>query len=152
MGNISITKEFTWDMAHMLAGHKGLCQNVHGHTYRMQVEVKALSTNLPKEDLSSTGMVIDFQDLKTIIKDNVLEPFDHSFVYWDQSPDPLELKIAELLIENKRKVVKLSYRPTVEEIASSFFNILKQKLSNYNLDLSSIKIWETPTSFAEVRS
>ncbi len=34
-----IAKEFSFDMAHMLDGHDGKCQNLHGHTYKLQVEV-----------------------------------------------------------------------------------------------------------------
>ena len=34
-----IAKEFSFDMAHMLDGHDGKCKNLHGHTYKLQVEV-----------------------------------------------------------------------------------------------------------------
>ena len=71
MEQITITKEFTWDMAHMLAGHLGLCKNLHGHTYKMHVKVCS------KEDsvCERQDMVMDFKDLKEIIKEKIIDSF-----------------------------------------------------------------------------
>ena len=69
-----ISKEFSFDMAHLLDGHDGKCQNLHGHTYKLQVEISG--------DLYESGakkaMVIDFSDLKSIVKKTILDP--HLFI------------------------------------------------------------------------
>ena len=69
-------KEFTFDMAHMLDGHDGKCQNLHGHTYILQVEI---SGSL-KESGAKKGMVMDFSDLKNIVKTHILDKMDHAFI------------------------------------------------------------------------
>lgn len=152
MGKVRISREFTWDMAHMLANHEGLCRNVHGHTYRMQVQIVRADSGLIKEDESSAseGMVIDFTDLKDIVNKIIINEFDHSFVYWINSTDPLELELAELLKKHGRKVVGVEYRPTVEEMAEHFYKKLDSEFNKINIIVVDLKIWETPTSFAEV--
>lgn len=147
--SISITKEFKWDMAHMLAEHGGLCKNIHGHTYRMEVKVTRVSNELIYGTGHSDGMVIDFKDLKNIVKELIVNPLDHAFMYWTKSPDSVEHEIAKTLLENDRKVFKVDYRPTAEEMAHDFLNQLAKGLEQYHVKVVSVKVWETPTSYAE---
>lgn len=147
---VCVVKEFKWDMAHMLAEHNGLCKNVHGHSYKLQVKVTRKSNELIENTRHSDGMVIDFKDLKDIVEKNIIDPLDHAFMYWTKSSDQVEHQIADVLIMNKRKVVKVNYRPTAEEMARDFFIRLTDELNNYDIKLVSVKVWETPTSFAEV--
>lgn len=152
MNEISITKEFSWDMAHMLAGHDGLCKNLHGHTYKMQVEVcKNIGTVITDDSDASHGMIIDFKDLKNIINAKVIEPLDHAFIYRKDSSDPLEKELAEILKKYDRKILGVNYRTTVEELTLNIFNELDTYLDAMDIQLKSIKIWETPESFAEVK-
>ena len=151
MGKVSITKEFSWDMAHLLAGHEGLCRNLHGHTYKMQIEVTRKTEDVITSEINCKGMVIDFKDLKQLVVDKIVEPLDHAFMYWVNSTESLEHEIAEILLKNNRKVAKVKYRPTAEEMAMSFFSILTKELIPLNLKLRAVKVWETPTSFAEVK-
>lgn len=151
MKKVSVTKEFSWDMAHMLAGHQGLCKNLHGHTYKMQVEVTRKSGDTLSSDTSSAGMIIDFKALKEVVASNITSGLDHAFIYWKNSNDVVEHEIARLLKENGRKVVEVPYRPTAEEMALHFYEVLSKELETQNIALISIKLWETPTSFAEVR-
>lgn len=146
---VSITKEFSWDMAHMLSDHKGLCKNLHGHTYRLQVEVSRKSKGVIGNTLHSAGMVIDFSDLKSIVQKKIVEPLDHAFMYWSNTNDPVEHQIADLLLNNGKKVVTVNYRPTAEEMAASFFNELTLELSECDIVVERVRVWETATSFAE---
>ena len=150
MNQISITKEFTWDMAHMLSDYSGLCSNLHGHTYKMHVEV-CRNDNLITNSLHLDGMVLDFSQIKRIVHDKIIDSIDHAFMYWDKSNDEVEQDIAKLLISKGKKVYSVSYRTTVEQMANHFFEILSKEFLNYNIIVKKIKIWETPTSFAEVR-
>ncbi|TGZ98325.1 6-carboxytetrahydropterin synthase QueD [Rodentibacter pneumotropicus] len=135
-----ISKEFSFDMAHLLDGHDGKCQNLHGHTYKLQVEIMG--------DLSPSGakksMVIDFSDLKTIVKKAILEPMDHAFIY--DETNERESKIAKLLQEVDSKIFGVPFRTTAEELARFIFNRLKY---DEKLAVSTIRLWETPTSFCE---
>ena len=83
-------KEFTFDMAHMLDGHDGKCQNLHGHTYILQVEI---SGSL-KESGAKKGMVMDFSDLKNIVKTHILDKMDHAFIY--DTSSQRETQVADL--------------------------------------------------------
>ena len=147
---LTVTKEFRWDMAHMLACHEGLCKNVHGHTYKMQVEVANSSgavLSLPQE--SEDGMIIDFKKLKDIVLEYIIHPLDHAFMYWIGSPDPFEHELAALLKKHNKKIAIVKYKPTAEQMAQAFLGTLKKELSKYNIIVKCVTIWETPTSFAK---
>jgi len=74
---MKITKIFTFDSSHMLDGHDGKCQNLHGHTYKLEITVSAPVIQGGAKD----GMVMDFTDLKAIVKQHITDPFDHAFIY-----------------------------------------------------------------------
>ncbi|PKM79336.1 MAG: 6-carboxytetrahydropterin synthase QueD [Firmicutes bacterium HGW-Firmicutes-13] len=150
MNKIFISKEFYWNMAHILSDHKGLCKNLHGHTYRMQVQISRKNKGLLQNTLHSDGMVIDFSDLKDIVQKKFIDPLDHAFMHWRNSNDPVEHQIAELLKNNGKKVITVNYRPTVEEIALNFFAELSRELHKNDIIVESIRIWETAASYAEV--
>ncbi|EER47132.1 6-pyruvoyltetrahydrobiopterin synthase [Actinobacillus minor NM305] len=134
-----IAKEFSFDMAHMLDGHDGKCQNLHGHTYKLQVEVTG---NLHLEG-AKRGMVMDYSDLKALVKQHILDPMDHAFIYDLQSDK--ETKVAQLLMDLDSKVYGIPSRTTAEEMAKYIF----EKLANVGLPVSLIRLWETPTSYCE---
>ena len=150
MSQISVTKSFSWDMSHMLAGHQGECRNLHGHTYKLEVEVGNKAGQM-QEVGPARGMVVDFKDLKEIVKNKIINPLDHSFLYWSKSTTEVEHQIAQLLEEDERKVYGVDFRPTAENMAQYFWDILKDDLQELGLELESIKVWETETSYAQVK-
>jgi 6-pyruvoyltetrahydropterin/6-carboxytetrahydropterin synthase len=150
MSQISVTKSFSWDMSHMLAGHQGQCKNLHGHTYKLEVEV-VNKVGQVQEVGPGRGMVVDFKDLKDLVKDKIVDPFDHSFLYWSNSTADVEHQVADILKENDRKLVEVDFRPTAENMAVYFWDLLKPELLELGLDLNSIRVWETETSYAEVK-
>ncbi len=134
-----VAKEFSFDIAHLLDGHDGKCRNLHGHTYRLQVEVTGeLHAEGPK-----AGMVIDFADLKAVVQREILEPMDHAFLY--DSGSERESRIAALLDELQSKTFAMPVRTTAEQIAAFIY----QRLQAQGLPVSAVRLWETPTSFAE---
>lgn len=137
-----ISKEFSFDMAHLLDGHDGKCKNLHGHTYKLQVE---LSGDLV-QDGPKSGMVADFSEVKTVVKTLLLDHMDHAFIYDENSER--EQKIAHLLQELNSKTFALPCRSTAENMAHFMFTQLKQ---HSQLPISAIRLWETPTSFCEYR-
>jgi len=151
MTTLSIVKEFSWSMAHMLANHAGKCKNIHGHTYKMQVEIARKSggaINRPGE--TDHGMVLEFDDLKTVINNLLIEPLDHAFLYWVESTDELEHEVAALLRKHNRKLVEIKYRPTAENLALDYLERINNQLSEYKVEAVEIILWESPTSFARV--
>ncbi|MBU0999985.1 6-carboxytetrahydropterin synthase QueD [Patescibacteria group bacterium] len=67
-----IAKEFTFDAAHKLLNYKGLCANLHGHTYKLQVILSG--------PVGNNGMVFDFVDLKKIVTEKIISKLDHTFI------------------------------------------------------------------------
>jgi 6-pyruvoyltetrahydropterin/6-carboxytetrahydropterin synthase len=135
-----IAKEFNWEMGHRLPEHKGDCKNIHGHSYKMIVELSG-------EVNSKSGMIIDFYDLGLIVKP-IVDTFDHSFLVYRK-----DKKLVDFLTANKMKKVVTDYYGTVENICGDFSGrivkgIRKNKIDNvYSI---TVKIYETPNSYAEV--
>lgn len=146
---ITATKEFKWEMAHMLTGHKGLCQNIHGHSYKMQVTVSRISRTI--QSGSSEGMVLDFSDLKRIVEDTLINRLDHAFMM-NGSATGLERELLHML-HGKVKIYVVDYRPTAENMARDFYEVISKQLEDLDktITLESVKIWETATAYAEYR-
>ena len=110
------------------------CKNLHGHTYRLQVEVGGpLHASGPK-----AGMVMDYADLKDIVKRHVVDPMDHAFLY--DTGSPRECRVATLLQELDSKVHGLPMRTTAENISAHIFHVLQAQ----GLPVSLIRLWEPP--------
>ena len=135
---ITVTKTIRFDAAHVLTNHQGLCKNLHGHTYRVDVSVA-------KGDGDTRDMVIDFKDLKRIASEVVCERFDHAFIYNTESAG--EREIAAVVEKNGMRTVAIPFRSTAENLARMFFGELKALIPG----LSAVKVWETADSCAEYR-
>ena len=143
MAKVRITKEFKFEMAHALYGYDGLCANIHGHSYRLWVTVRG---DVKKENKHiKDGMVIDFTDLKSIIKPTIIKKYDHSLVLNANSPH------ANLDLSAFDKVYYLPYQPTSENLVSDFANSITSLLPE-NVELLKVVLSETSTSFAEWNS
>jgi 6-pyruvoyltetrahydropterin/6-carboxytetrahydropterin synthase len=140
--NIRVTKKFIFDMAHALYGYDGPCKNIHGHTYSLSVTLagKVIDNhNDPKN-----GMILDFSDFKKIVTKNVIDFFDHSLVLNEKSPHA-NLKD---LNENFEKINYVPYQPTCENLLVDILDRISSSLP-LNVKTKSIKLEETPTSYAE---
>ena len=143
MGVIRITKQFTFETGHALYGYDGKCRNVHGHSYKLSVTV----VGTPIQDTSHVklGMVIDFGDLKKIVKEEIVNPFDHATIFNKNTP---HIELAKELGDRGHKVILADYQPTSENMVIDFAKKIKVRLPQ-NIALHSIKLQETETSFAE---
>lgn len=137
---IRVTKLFTFDMAHALYGYDGPCKNIHGHTYHLEVSL----LGYPFDDTTKEGMVIDFGDLKKIVKNEIIDKFDHALVLNESAP----YVTSELLTQEFEKVIVVPYQPTCENLMLNFLNIIKD-LFPKEVQLCKLVLRETPTSFAE---
>ena len=135
---LTVTKSIKFDAAHVLTNHQGLCKNLHGHTYRVEVSV-----TLPPE--STADMVIDFKDLKKLCEEVVLSRFDHAFIY--DSTSKAESEIAAVVAKHGMRAVALPFRSTAENLARHFYEQLSARVSG----LSALRVWETPDSCAEYK-
>lgn len=142
MSKIRLTKEFQFDMAHALSNYDGKCKNIHGHTYKLFVTV----IGEPINDVNNpkNGMVMDFGDLKKIVKKHIYDTHDHHVAVFANSKHG-EIKFEDYDIE---LIQRKNYQPTCENMVLEFVDILKRELPDY-VKLHSVRLYETPTSFAE---
>ncbi len=143
MKNIRITKHFDFESAHALYGYDGKCKNIHGHSYHLHVTV----IGEPIDDLSNpkNGMVMDFGDLKKIVKKEIVDVFDHAVVLNKNSP---HLELAKSIEDHSHKIVLVSYQPTSERMLFDFAEKIKALLPE-KVYLHSLKLFETANSYAE---
>ncbi|MGA0431350.1 MAG: 6-pyruvoyl trahydropterin synthase family protein [Flavobacteriaceae bacterium] len=140
---VRLTKEFTFETGHALYGYDGLCKNVHGHSYKLAVTI----AGTPIDDPTNTkfGMVMDFSELKTIVKEEIVLPFDHATVLNINSP---HLALADEMEKRGHKVLRVNYQPTCEMMIVAFAEKIQKRLPAH-IRLISLKLRETGTAYAE---
>lgn len=119
---VEVTKEFTFDSAHFLEEYKGKCANLHGHTYKLQVTLEGVVDRL--------GMVIDFNVIKDIVKREVIDILDHKELNYELP----------------------NFNTTAENMSVWIYNRISTAGDlPQRVRVKSIKLWETPTSYAEYK-
>jgi 6-pyruvoyltetrahydropterin/6-carboxytetrahydropterin synthase len=109
-----VTRSFRFEAAHQLPWHEGKCKHLHGHSYRLEVSVEG--------PLNEHGIVVDFADLKRVVKAEVIDRFDHRYL--------------NDIVDN----------PTAEVLAQSIWKSLEAA----GLALAAVRLWETETCSVEV--
>lgn len=140
---VRVTKEFTFETGHALHGYDGLCKNVHGHSYKLAVTVKGTPINDPTA--VKNGMVIDFGDLKKIVKEEVVTPFDHATVLNVSTP---HADLAEQMEKRGHKIIRVNYQPTSEMMIIDFAQKIQARLPEH-ITLVALCLRETGTAYAE---
>ena len=143
MNKIRITKQFSFETAHALYGYDGKCRNLHGHSYKLSVTV--MGTPIADTSHVKLGMVIDFGDLKKIVKEDIEDVFDHATVFNKNTP---HVELAGELEQRGHDVILVDYQPTTENMILDFAERIKKKLPN-RIELHSLRLQETETSYAE---
>ncbi len=135
---VSVTKEFNFEAAHALDNYDGKCCDIHGHSYHLEITV----LGVPKTDpsLSDCGMVIDFSEVKSILKQKVLPLFDHRLILRNDS------RFKGIEIKNQR-VRYVDYQPTCEMMLLDIVHLIKDDFS-HGIELTKVVLRETATSFA----
>jgi len=139
---IRITREFSFEMAHVLQDYDGPCRNIHGHSYRLFVTL----SGYPSQKLGDpkTGMVMDFSDLKRVVEKEIIDVFDHA-VALSSSFRKESASFPKGIFGN---IVFLTYQPTCENLVSDFAHRIAGNLPG-DIRLHSLRLYETATSYAE---
>jgi len=143
MSNIRITKQFSFETRHDLYGYDGKCKNIHGHSYQLFVTV--IGKPISNSEHVKFGMVIDFSDLKKIIKEEIVNVFDHATVFNKNTP---HVELAKELSDRGHDVILVDYQPTSEMMVIDFVQKIKNRLPN-TIKLHALKLQETTTCYAE---
>jgi 6-pyruvoyltetrahydropterin/6-carboxytetrahydropterin synthase len=128
----SVTKRIEFCYGHRLLDYDGICKHPHGHNALAEIEVRTGT-------LDSRNMVCDFSDIKRIVKGWIDRELDHKMVL--RHDDPL----VEPLRALGEPMYLLDSNPTVERIARLIFDVAVSE----GLPVVRVRVWETPTSFAD---
>lgn len=136
--SVEVMKEFVFAAGHRLPNHEGKCRRLHGHTYTVQVVIGGPQRF--EEGASDEGMVLDFDKIKAAWRTlDIL--LDHRFLM-DRS-DPM----FNVLVANEpESIVPWVGPPTAESIAI----FIASNLNNVLKGVVAVRVYESPTSFAEV--
>jgi len=132
---MKIAKEFKWEMGHRLPEHFGQCKNIHGHSYKMRVELEG--------EPDKSGMVLDYYLLQQIINP-IVEKLDHAFLVYKD-----DLEVISFLEKLSSKKVVVDFQSTVENLVLYFLNEMKQAKFPANVKSISIRVHETSEDYAE---
>lgn len=140
-----ICKTFEFSAGHRILGHEGKCRFLHGHNYKAEVFMQC-------QTLNQLGMVMDFGTIKDVVGKWINENWDHNMILNPNDPQVLHLKATE-----DRSPFLMNYygtqdslNPTAENMARELHRIANQLLQKGSLRCHKVRIWETPSSFAEV--
>ena len=122
-------------MGHRLPEHFGKCKNIHGHSYKMVIELEG--------DVNEQGIVLDFYDLKKNVEP-ILEDLDHSFMVFSG-----DIEIISFLEKINSKKTVVDFNSTVENIARYILSKISENGFPPNISALRVKIYESPSDFAE---
>lgn len=137
---LKLTKIFHFETAHAIHGYNGACKNIHGHSYELHVTVAA---DAEFEDyIPAPGFVIDFKEIKKIVKEGIIINLDHKLLLSKQF-------IAENnYISQQENLIQWEVEPTAENILLYIKKILINSLPAH-VQLAYLKLYETKDSYAE---
>ena len=143
---LTITKRLEFDAGHRIPQHKSQCRNLHGHRYALEITLEGEPVDDPES--SDHGMLMDFSDVKSLAKDNLVDLWDHAFLVHDG-----DTLIRGLLAQiPDHKTVVLNRVPTAENLVAIAFEILEPLFTarfGNGLVLKKLRLYETPTSWAD---
>ncbi len=123
-----LSKTFEFQAAHRIPNHKEKCKNIHGHNYEVKLVFEG--KEIEKEGYSSSGMLIDFGDVKKLVK-NLIDEIDHSYIAYAQDKE-----IIDFFNKQGFKLYILDKEPTAENIAKEFFHKVSDALQKHTPNLN----------------
>ena len=133
----SLISEHSFDAAHFLKGYEGKCSNIHGHRWRVVVEIQG---DALKKDSHTRGMLIDFDELKETIKKEV-DYFDHCLIIKKNS---LKENTYNALKDEGFRIVELDFRSTAENFSKYFYDRISEK----GYQVKCVSVYETSNNCA----
>jgi 6-pyruvoyltetrahydropterin/6-carboxytetrahydropterin synthase len=126
-----ITKEVYFCYGHRLMNHQGKCRNLHGHSVKAAISIKA-------ETLNEQGMVCDFSDVKACVEGFIDQVLDHNFLLHKDDP------IIPALLANNEQFLAIDEHPTAEVLSKMIY----RHVSRQGFAVDQVTLWETASAFA----
>lgn len=143
---MQITRRFEFDAGHRIPNHESRCRHLHGHRYAL--EVTLIGEPVPEAGRSDEGMVLDFSALKALVRETVVDPWDHAFLV--HRDDALVRSLLERIPDHR--TVVLDAVPTAENLARIAYELLSERLHlahGDRLRLRRVRLYETPNCWAD---
>jgi len=141
---MKVAKRFRWEAAHRLPWHEAECKYVHGHSYRMMVEVEGEPT---EDTAGGASMLIDFKHVKRLVKPMV-EAMDHATIVSASDPD-----LKEAMETLGTKTYEMEVDTTAENLAAHVAERIRSEgqdvLQTHGVETIRVQVWETETCYAE---
>ncbi len=116
--------EDTFASAHQLIGYEGSCENIHGHTWKVQVFVKG-------DRLNKIGLLFDFKEAKKVLR-SIVSQLDHKNL-------------------NQVSLLEKGQNPTAENLAKLIFDLFGKSLPE-GVKMSKATVWESGSTCATYSS
>ena len=135
-----ILKKFKFEAAHRITNHDGLCDNLHGHSYKFIV---CISNDMDDDEPKNSGMVMDFQKMKELLA-SVVVSYDHALILSSDIRDDFDEQLDKL----DTKKVYITGRTTVENLAIDIYDKILNIVDPLGCSLESVELWETENNSA----
>ena len=116
---------------------------MHRHSYKLFITIKGTPINDKKK--KKNGMVVDFGDIKKIVKEEIVDVWDHAVLLNALTPHK---ELGEDLAQKGHKVIECNYQPTCENMLYEIAEKIKNKLPSH-VQLAYLKLHETENSYGE---
>jgi 6-pyruvoyltetrahydropterin/6-carboxytetrahydropterin synthase len=140
--NLRVSKIFEFETAHALWGYDGKCANIHGHSYKLTVSISGDLIEDPEH--VKYGMIIDFGDLKKIVKKEIVDVYDHALLVRANTPHAGYADVETAF----KKVWLTEFQPTCENMLIDMVKRLQKHLPEH-ITLKYVKLVETRSAYAE---
>lgn len=131
--------EGTFEASHVLPKHPGKCSHLHGHSWLLRVYVSGVIN-------PETGFVVDYADLKKVVRENVIDVLDHQHLGHGDLVTPYVSRD-----EAQRQypaVFGSDFYPTSENLSKKIFEILRPLIHPLGARLEKVEVRETLSSLA----
>jgi len=128
-------QEMDFCYGHRLLNYEGKCRNLHGHNGRLEIL-------LAGEKLDSRGMLLDFGDIKRLLKTWIDDHLDHKMLLCREDP------LLPVLQSHEQPVFVMETNPTAENIARLIF----EQARHLGLPIDEVRLWETERSSSAYRT
>lgn len=133
---------FTFEAAHQLLGYDGACRHIHGHSYQLLVTLVGEPIN--NDESAKNGMVLDFGDLKKLVRTHIVDPLDHSLMLNKKAKSSVSISDPDAF----GKIVWFDFQPTSENLLAYMASVLLPLMPE-GVALHSLQLRETATAMAE---
>lgn len=146
MSTVQITRKVEFDAGHRIPNHESKCRNIHGHRYVLEVTIEGPVN--PNRGETDDGMIVDFGNLKQILHELIVDPWDHSFLV---AKSDVEMLRALDAMPASHKTVVLDDVPTAENLATLIFRRVYGYMEEHDSPCSLVKVrlYETPNCYAD---